>query len=387
MRDVLAWACRRAGLSVQVEPPLDAVQKDRGRADLIVRDLANNGFLVDVTIHDSTRKNQSYALDPFLAAQEQVKRNHYDRFALVHRLSTLPFVLDVGGYQSEHARSFIRFENVSLNEAKLSSLEGGRAHFLATFSWAVSAAVHVFNHSAAEMSVAALRRSVLGVPDGDDEQNPGGGGTGSGDGNGADAAGHRAADLGASGAERPPRGAARAVFSASASGRSRPGQSRHIGNAAPPGSRPAVLATGAQVRPVGVPAELRLVLPCAGVPPCAPSTCVPLPVPGVCEPLLAFAPVGVCDGRDVKDGLSEVVCCPCRSQDDSGWRERLGATKVEGALRSPGGFHIFSSENRVGCRSTGALARWSGACGKPSRSRHRTAARPHRLPAALLSLQ
>ena len=40
VRDVLAWACRRAGLSVQVEPPLDAVQKDR--ADLIVRDLANN---------------------------------------------------------------------------------------------------------------------------------------------------------------------------------------------------------------------------------------------------------------------------------------------------------------------------------------------------------
>ena len=127
-----------------MEPPLDAIQKDR--ADLIVRDLANNGFLVDVTIHDSTRKGQTSALDPFLAAQEQVKRNHYDRFALVHRLSTLPFVLDVGGYPSEHARSFIRFENVSLNEAKLSSLEGGRAHFLATFSWAISAAVHVFNH-------------------------------------------------------------------------------------------------------------------------------------------------------------------------------------------------------------------------------------------------
>ena len=194
---------------------------------------------------------------------------------------------------------------------------------------------------------------------------------------------------GAPGTERPPREAARADSSASPSGSSRPGQSRHLGSAAPPGSGPwpAVLATGVQARPAGVPARLRPVRPCAGVPPCVPSAHVPLPVPGVCVPLLAPVSVGVCDGRDAKDGNSEVVCCPCRSQDESVGRERLGATKVEGALRSPGGFHIFSSENRVGCRSTGALAKWSGACGKPSRSRHRTAARPHRLPAALLSLQ
>ena len=307
----------------------------------------------------------------------------------MHRLSTLPFVLDVGGYPSEHARSFIRFENVSLNEAKLSSLEGGRAHFLATFSWAISAAVHVFNHSAAERSVAALRREALGVVDADGEQDPSGGGNGSGDGdgNGADAAGHRAADPSVPRAEPPAREAARANPSVSASGASGPGQSRRLGSAAPPGSGPAVLATGVRARPAGGPAELRPVRPCAGVPPCAPSAHVPLPVPGVCVPLLAPVSVGVCDGRDAKDGNSEVVCCPCRSQDESVGRERLGATKVEGALRSPGGFHIFSSENRVGCRSTGALAKWSGACGKPSRSRHRTAARPRRLPAALLSLQ
>jgi hypothetical protein len=168
------------------------------------------------------------------------------------------------------------------------------------------------------------------------------------------------------------------------SGGTRLGQSRHLGSAAPPGSGPAVLATGVPVRPVGVPVEPRPARPCVGAPPCscAPSTGVSLPVPGVYVPSLAPVLVCACDGRDVKDGISEVVCCPCRSQDDSGGKERLGVTKVEGALRSRGGFHIFSSENRVGCRSTGDLARWFGACGKPSRSRHRTAARPHRLPAA-----
>ena len=159
VRDVLAWAFRRAGLSVQVEPVLSNETKDR--ADIIVFDLNNKGYLIDVTIHDATRKSQRSNLDVFLAYQEGVKNAHYGPFAKQRKLTLAPAVFDVGGSPSKHATKLATLADLTLNEPNLANMEGGRSGFLAVLAWALSAAIALSNHTICENSIAALRSSGL----------------------------------------------------------------------------------------------------------------------------------------------------------------------------------------------------------------------------------
>ena len=156
LRDVVAWACRQAGLAVQLEPNLSLT--DKLRADLIVRDLHNNGYLVDVTVHDTTRPS-STSPDPLtiLGQADLSKQNKYAAHALRLNLSPMPLVFDVGGFPTPRAGNFLTFQGVLVDESRLSRQDGGRGHFLSTYAWAVSVALQTHNYTLAHAALAMLR--------------------------------------------------------------------------------------------------------------------------------------------------------------------------------------------------------------------------------------
>ena len=178
IRDVFAWAYRRAGLSVQVEPPLSNETNDR--ADIIFHDLNNVGYLVDVTVRDATQKSQTSSLAHFLLRMEGSKTNHYAPFARQRSLHMAPVVLDVGGCPSATATKLTVMRDIALNEPHLVDFDGGRRGFLACFAWAVSAAIATVNQTMSERSWLAIKQGAVPVAaapsnDDDDDDVDGGG--------------------------------------------------------------------------------------------------------------------------------------------------------------------------------------------------------------------